>query len=501
MKKLILFVAVTAFVTVICITSCKHSAQGVIPVTGNFPPAVASIFLSKCATAGCHNEASYQNAAGLLLDSWAHLFQGSIHGAVAVAYSSRYSTLLYYVNTDSALGLVYYEPGHMPTPLTTAEYMTLSNWIAAGAPDNNGNIPFATNPDTRQKIYLTNQGCDVVAVIDGQTKLVMRYIPVGGGLDEAAPHDVSISSDGMYAYVPLYAGSWVQKIDTRIDTVIATANLGLVAENGTGGYWSIAMISPLDTAVMVSGWWSPGYVVTFNTTTMQVDPKSSIDVYSGGTQLFPYPHGLESNEAFDTFYTTLDYGNVVNKFWFKPSFGYEYISVNGSPTVITSNPTTPDPHQIQMSPDNSKYFVTCQNTNVVSVMDRHTDSLITMIPVGAYPQEMDVSTSSNYLFVACMDDATNPQANCIGSVYVIDMTTLQVVKVLYGNFYEPHDIAVDEQDGFLYIASRNYTGTSHHSSVCGNIGWYSVYNLSTLEPADGKQYYVTTDPYVINARF
>jgi len=503
MKKLILLLVVVAFTTIICITSCVHKAQ--LQVGGNFPAGVASIFVSKCATAGCHNQASYKNAAGLLLDNWTDLFKGDVNGAEVVAYSTKFSTLLYYVNTDSTLGVVASDPGHLPTPLTHDEYMTLYNWIANGAPDNLGNIPFASDADTRQKLYLTNQGCDVMSVIDGKSKLVMRYIEIGDASD-AAPHDVAISSDGRYAYVPFYNGSYVEKIDTRIDTVIGSVNLGSVASGGTGGAWSIAILSPLDTAFMVSGWASPGYVVTVNTSTMQIDPASSIDAYSGGDNLFVYPHGLASNVAFDTFYAVLDYGNVVNKFWFQPSFGYKYVSLNESAPILTSNGSTPDPHQIMMSPDHTKYFVSCQNTNEIRVMDVHTDSLIAAIPVGTFPQEMDISTSRNYLFVDCMQDAANPLAGFLGSVYVIDISTLQVVKAIYGDFYQPHDIAVDEQDGLIYIPSRNVSTVGpppHHATACagGRPAWYSVYSLSTLEPADNIQYNVPSDPYAISARF
>ena len=262
--------------------SCIHKPDiSVAPQGDNYPPQIASIFLAKCATAGCHNSASYQNAAGLLLDSWDNLFKGDVNGAEVVAYNTKFSTLLYYVNRDSSLGIVANDPGHLPTPLSHNEYMALYNWIATGAPDKNGNIPFASNASTRQKIYLTNQGCDVMAVIDAKSKLVMRYIPIGDGTD-GAPHDVAITSNGLYAYVPFYNGSYVEKIDTRTDTVVGSVNIGKVAGDGTGGGWSIAILSPLDTAFMVSGWTSPGYVVTVNTATMQINPNLSVDVYTGG---------------------------------------------------------------------------------------------------------------------------------------------------------------------------------------------------------------------------
>ena len=197
---------------------------------------------------------------------------------------------------------------------------------------------------------------------------------------------------------------------------------------------------------------------------------------------------------------------MVNKYWFKPKFGHKYISLNGNSPIITSNVTTPNPHQIQFSPDHSKYFVTCQNTNEVRVMDAHTDTLIRAIPVGTFPQEMDVCLSKNYLLAVCQQDAANPNPGFLGSIYVIDINTLKVVKVLYGNFYQPHDVAVDEQDGLLFIPSRNVSVSGpppHHATACGGgrPAWYSVFDLNTLSPVDNIQYNVPSDPYAISVRF
>ncbi len=194
------------------------------------------------------------------------MFNGGVSGAQVVAYSPKFSPLLYYCNVDSSLGLVAKDPGHLDTPLTHDEYVTLANWVASGAPDKNGNIPFAADADTRQKVYLVNQGCDLVAVIDAKSRVVMRYIPVGMNSTQIeGPHDVVISSDGIYAYVSLYNGNYVQKLDTRTDTVISNVNVGGVVLGGSGGAWSIINLSPNDTSFIVSGWQTNGNVVAVNT--------------------------------------------------------------------------------------------------------------------------------------------------------------------------------------------------------------------------------------------
>ena len=163
----------------------------------------------------------------------------------------------------------------------------------------------------------------------------------------------------------------------------------------------------------------------------------------------------------------------------------------------------PDPHEIMMSPDYSKYFVTCQNKNTVAVLDAHTDSLLGTIPVGVFPQDMAISKTKPYLFVTCYKDMVQ-QHGYAGSVYVINYNTLQVVKCLTDSFAYPHGITVDDKDGTFYIASTNANGVlCHESPVCSNsIGWYRVYDLNTLQRLPGsKKYYGAASPYSLDARF
>jgi DNA-binding beta-propeller fold protein YncE len=323
----------------------------------------------------------------------------------------------------------------------------------------------------------------------------MRYIPIGS-FSDLSPHDVAITSDGKLGYVPFFNGSVAQKIDLLADTVTGSVNLGSVAKGGSGGGWSIITLSPQDTAFLVSGWSPDGYVVCVSTEAMQINRRKSVDQLTGGTDQFPYPHGVAANKTFDTFYATLL--NGIQKYTFDNT---------GVPTLFPVIAASGNPHQIQFSPDGSKYFVTCPDSfslSYVRVYDAHNDTLIKAILVGAFPQEMDVSPSRNYLFVACMTDQDNPQPGREGSIYVIDMSSLAIVNKLYGDFWEPHDVTVDEQDGIIVIPSRNQgTGLPpHHATVCrGNPGWYSVYNLNTLQPESNKRYEVTVDPYSIATRF
>lgn len=471
----------------IAVYACKHKPSHALAVDeyGNFPTEVGKIIVNKCATAGCHNTASYMNSSGLLLDTWDHLFNGGNSGAVVVPYSIDYSSLLYFICPDSALGTIA-EP-RMPlnaTPLTKEEYITIRDWIANGAPDKSGNIPFAGNADTRQKVYAIHQGCDEVAVIDVERSVVMRYVQIGiKPYPESATH-IRIDKEGCYAYISMWYDQRVYKIDTRTDKVVGVIELG-------DSFWNVLHLSNDGKKIVVTN--GDNFdLMQINIATSQTQKLTHND--------FINPHGVASNASFDTFYVSSMYGNTLYKF----TLGHnKKISLDKLPLTTTSG-TTPDPYDVMMAPDYSKYFVSCAKSNDIRVFDTKTDSTSKIIPVGAAPQAMAVSESQPYIFVACMEDNT-VGAGFRGSVYVINYNTLEIVKKIQGKFFQPHSITIDEKNNTFYIFSRNqnFDGPApHHQGPCsGRNGFYSIYNLNTLEPVNNKRYEVLVDPYICDTRF
>lgn len=464
------------------LSSCEHKPT---VYSGQYPDDVNAILVNKCATAGCHNAQSYVNAGNLRLDKWENLFAGSSNGAVVIPYGGDNSSLLYFINTDSTKGPVL--TPRMPldrAPLSAAEYATISTWIAAGAPDKSGNVPFAANASTRQKVYISQQGCDLIAVVDAQSGIIMRYIGVGMSPGIEVPHCVRFTPDGQSAYVSFTQGQYIQKIDTKTDAVVASLPVGI-------GGWNMFQLSPDGTKMMLAD---------FNNGIMQYIDLTSMKIVSTYYDLVN-PHGIASTPGFDTFFVTEQYGNTIYKMTLK---GYtKKISLDGKDPNNTA--LTYDPHGIIMSPDHSKYFVTCQASNEVRVMDAHSDTLIKVIPVGAYPQEFVMTKSNPYILVSCEEDITSDYPAFKGSIYVINYNTLDTVKRITGPFYQIHGIAVDDQSGLIYIASRNITTSGpapHHTSVCGGRnGYYSIYDLNTFLPHDGKRYESTVDPYSADVRF
>lgn len=480
------------------IISCKHDT--LVPERPNvsgYPDDIAKILVNKCATAGCHNAASYEGAGGLRMDSWEHLFNGGNNGAAIVPYSIQFSPLLYYINTDPTLGIVAQPtmPKDNP-PLTKDEYITIRDWVAKGAPDKSGNVPFAADAATRQKIYITMQPCDQVAVIDAQKKVVMRYIPVGVSAISEVPHYLKTTTDGKYAFVSFSAGTVLQKIETATDQVVD--NIQLPPDQMGPGSWNVFALSSDASKAVLSDWRSEGRIVYVDLKTLKINvfPK------------FTYPHGIAANPSFDTFYITSQYGNAMYKMD-KEGFLKKTLSLDGKTPVVSPDPSSSslNPHEIIMAPDYSKYFISCEYSNEVRVLSRSNDSVIKVIPTGSRPQEFAISLKKPYLFVTCMDDQPTKlgDATFVGSVYVIDYNTLSVVNVIRGNFSSPHGITVDDMNNTVYFASRNINPTGpkpHHTSNCaGANGSYHVYDMTTFQPADKRRFEVLPDPYSADTRF
>jgi DNA-binding beta-propeller fold protein YncE len=309
------------------------------------------------------------------------------------------------------------------------------------------------------------------------------------------------------------ASAYIDKIDTRTDAVVGYANVGATIGSGgdnTNGGWSIISVAPNDSSLMVSGYYCNN-LVNVTTSSMLVNQSLSIDARSGYPPApWVFPHGVAHNATFDTFYVALQWGNAVAKVSVNATthrLTYKFIGVNGLAPASTSSADSfsPNPHFVQMAPDYKKYFVTCQGTNKVVVMNTANDSILKTIDVGAYPQEMTTYKEANELYVSCLEDANSTFTGAMGSIYVIDMNTLEVKTVIYGDFYQPHDMAVDGIDGYLYVISTNYSPTGpppHHVTGCGpKAGWYTVVDLATHQQLDTRRYEMTYYPYAAAVRF
>ncbi len=261
MKKLLCNTFVICSFVVITISGCTNDKG--IPDYNNYPDDIGKLFFTKCSTPGCHTNASKDAAAGLSMESWDKLFEGGKGSAAIIPFRHDYSNLFSYTNTFSDLGI-----SNLPTMpfnganLSREEVLLLKNWINAGAPSRDGFVKFSDDPN-RKKIYISNQGCDVVTIMDQETLLPMRYVNVGNTGGTESPHMIKVSLDGQYWYVVSISGNSLQKYRSTDDSFIGEAFLSV--KN-----WNTFTISNDGQKAYVIDWSSNGDIAVVDLSTFAV---------------------------------------------------------------------------------------------------------------------------------------------------------------------------------------------------------------------------------------
>ena len=409
------------FVCVISsLITCRNDKG--VPDYKEYPSDIGKIMVTKCANKGCHNDQSKGAAGGLSLESWDKLFAGGSGSSCVIPYRPDYSTLYYYINTFDDLGVTLKPtmPYNKPA-LTRDEVLLIRNWIAEGAPNRNGVIKFSDNPN-RKKIYVTNQGCDVVTVLDQETLLPMRYINVGSSAAPESPHMIKVSPDGQYWYVLFLAGNYFEKYRTSDDNLVGKALIG------PGNWNTFAISSDSKIAYCIDLSPANAKVATVNLNTMAANIQAG----------FIYPHGAALNNTNDFLYVTQQVNS--SKLYKIPIADFsDYSEIN---LYKTPPPMALNAHEIKFTPDGTKYFVTCQGSAQVRVFQTDTDALLAIIPVGAMPSEMSFSTSTKNLFVTCTEDTISFSGKR-GTVAVINYKNNTLEKMIYTG-HQPHGIEVDD---------------------------------------------------------
>lgn len=322
-------------------STCK-SDKGT-PDYNEFPDEVGKIIFTKCATPGCHTDASKDGAAGLSMESWDKLFEGGTGSACVIPYRSDYSTFFSYINTYPDLGVMLSPTMPYNKPALSREEVTiLKNWIDSGAPNRACQVKFADDPN-RKKFYVTNQGCDVVTVFDQKTLLPMRYINVGASASTESPHMIRVSPDGQYWYVVFIAGQYIEKYRTSDDSFVARAFIG------SGSWNTFVITSNSQTAYCID--FNGGKIATVDLPSMTAPlPVAGLS----------FPHGSTLDNTNTILYVTEQQNSKIYKV---PVADFStFYEVN-----LYSGTTTPSPtlnsHDIRFTPDGTKYFVTCQGTS------------------------------------------------------------------------------------------------------------------------------------------
>jgi hypothetical protein len=376
--------------------------------------------------------------------------------------------------------------------LSDQEYALLKQWITDGARNIRGEERFPPVP-SRRKWYVTNQGCDQVAVLDAESRQVMRYLQVGANGGTESPHYIKTSKDGQYWYVIFLASNpYLEKYSTLTDQRVG----GILIGNGNWNTFNISADGKFGIAI--------SYIDAGSGVVQAVIIDLVNDVVTEQINFGPKPHGSAAHPLLRRFYVTLQDQNgliIVDYDSLGRVQNTEPVDLlQGQPAHAGDGVLRP--HEVFFVPDGSKYFVTCQSAREVRVYESAGNTLLNVINVGDDPVEFAIAPQTGHLFVTCMDDLTtfSGEPNKRGSVAIIDYNTNQLVKAVYTG-YQPHGIIVDEASGIALVANRNISSTGpapHHSSVCGGRnGYLTAIDLQTLELVPGFKAEMSSDPYAV----
>ena len=228
-----------------------------------------------------------------------------------------------------------------------------------------GSHPMSTSASPSGKIYVANFSTGSISVCQENQVVVSNNLPVGG----VFPFHIVFSPDDTRAYLVCGLGPKnIKSIDTSTGYVVGTANAGQQS-------FSLAL-SPSGSTLYVS---NPlqNSISVINTSTLATTTTIGLAANS-------YPRGIA----------------------FTPNGLYAYVALQGSSSVAVIDTATntlsttialtanSEPFNVAITPDGLFAYVTQTLSNTVSVIDTSTNTVVGTIPVGHYPFDVAIVTTT-----------------------------------------------------------------------------------------------------------
>jgi YVTN family beta-propeller protein len=301
----------------------------------------------------------------------------------------------------------------------------------------------AVQPAGAPKAYVGLFKDNAVAVLDTDSKQVLRTIPVPPG-----PHGLVITPDGTKVFVSSDGASTVSVIDTATDQIVNSIDVGQTPHG--------LAISADGREVLVSG---------FGTNQAEVIDTSSDQVI--GHMPVPQPHNsaispdgrrayVGSQQQGQMALVSVDLTSMTQTgivpldktpraLSFSPDGRWVYFTVAGSDSVqvldasrnevVRQIPVGVSPHLPTFTPDGQLGLVIAQGPGELDLIDPASNTETAAITVGAAPHWLATSTDGRTAYVT--DENSN-------DVSIVDLTSRQVVaSVPVGN--GPRKIAVQPE--------------------------------------------------------
>lgn len=422
------------------------------PPVGSYS-SVQRIFDANCIT--CHGPVNPPR--DLELTSWDRLFAGSEHGDVIVPFRADESHLIDHLTGDAEPRMPYERP-----PLDAGEIDLIRDWVAAGARNDDGAVPYA---DSRREVYITNQGSDQLTILDADALVTRRILDIGVLPDADYPHNVFVDPAGDYFYVSLINSARILKFDAHADTLVGVATVGQTPAN--------PVTSPDGGTLYVTNWRSD------SPTLHVLDAAILTERYAlrFPPSLGASPHGLCVSRDGNTVYTTHEEAGSV--FEIAPGETAEQ-------AVLTFIPLRGrelrrlQPLQVVLDATEDFAYVTCLNSGEVQVIDTELDEVVKTIAIGGNPWLAALTPDGSRIYVA------NWGKNAVD---VIDTATQELVTTLTNQgvgepvFARPHGVAMSAGGGQVFISNENTNDLfpPHHGGESSGNGNVVVIDLDSNE--------------------
>lgn len=434
MTKYLLFICSLVF-----LNSCENSATNSIPTTArNFPRQVSAIIQTNCLGANCHSQPTRLNDS-LVLASWEGLLRGSRTVNDLIPYHARLSQLFLHVNTDPTVAQLAFPV--MPlsrNPLSKEDQRVIFDWIEAGAPSADGQIPYA---GATNRIYVVNQGADYVTQVDALTSRLIGAVKLPQGF---APTSIAFSEDKQHYYVASSTGNGIVKrfstsgrvSDAEFESHLNPSEILLVPGRAKGYLANYHSTTPTRIGI-------------FDPTTMTLTGYIDTNIIVG-----PRSFALTSNAAF-VYVAAFQSDNILKIDVENDAIVGNLRMGNDVPSPVPESYTRKyGPHAIALSKDESKLFVSLVETQEIKVFDLTTDTVTATIPTQRFPYGIALTPDGTELWVA------NTGSN---SISIIDAAGLQLLTVLDTIASQPQHFSFSPDGKHVYVACQGLKGSAHHT--------------------------------------
>ncbi|TAK67789.1 MAG: hypothetical protein EPO24_00045 [Bacteroidetes bacterium] len=429
----------------LCVESCKdEDVLSTIDYTTiqtiSYTQHVQPIFQQRCAGSGCHSAAS--QAGGLSLESWNGAIKGSTYGEVIIPKRPEKSLL---TKLFDGTTLRKPHPATGTTAITSGEITFLKRWITEGAKNDAGIMPFE---HSSRKVYVPNQGEDNVAIIDMDSLVVTRYIPVGRYSAIEGPH--FIVANEHFWYVSLISAGEVWKYDAHTDTMVSRVSVQ--------GAPALLALTPDGSKLYVSQFMtsSTNKITVINTSTMSV--KTTINVWT-------MPHGIRmTHDGSKVFVANMmsDNLSVVDV-----AADTVIQTVSLAYDVNPFGPTKYAPMEVAVSPNDSIVLVTCSENEEVRMFDAYTYELLDSIPVGEQPWHLQFTPDGNFCYVS------NREGNSVSMIHLPMRHVMETITANSPRYFDyPHGCDISSDGRYVFISNENATP--------GYVPRYSIDNIGNV---------------------